>query len=368
MADNLSARADDRPAPHPAVAGAAVLGTRGRAPSQLNRVVDAVRRSPIPAPIIYGLVWLAFVATEIAAKAADGTVGDLRLIHVVLPTFAMLAFPAFHFFTDQAARALDTARPLLRLSDDEIGAFRRDLTVLPAGPTMVAAAASLAGLVFLTLIQPPDTFEILGTMTSPLVSAVELTWQLLLWSGVGPVALLIARQMTIVADLTTHHTQIDLFALGPMYAHSRLTAAHAIFTAAVVGVASLALARLAGTVQWGLFAGAALLLAGAAFVVPLWGAHRLIVARKAEHEALIGRSIDRLVHDIETSADRSELATMDAPKTALEALVLARDQVRSVSAWPWRPETLRGVVSALFLPLLIWAATRILGTVILPPV
>ena len=363
----MSARADDRPAPHPAMAGDAVLGARGRAPSHLNRVVDAVRRSSVPAPIIYGLVWLAFVAVEIAAKAADCTVGDLRLIHVVLPTFAMAAFPAFHFFTDQAARALETARPLLRLSGEEIEAFRRDLTVLPAGPTMVAAAASLGGLVLLFLIQPPDSFEVLGTMTSPLVSAVELTWQVLLWSGVGPVAFLIARQMMIVANLTTHHTRIDLFALGPIYAHSRLTAAHAIFTAAVVVVASLALSRLAGTVQWALIAGFALLLAGAAFVVPLWGAHRLIVARKAQHEALIGRSMERLVHDLETSADRSELAAMDAPKTALEALVLARGQVRSLSAWPWRPETLRGVVSALLLPLLIWAATRILEAVILPP-
>lgn len=349
------------------MARAAVLGTRGRAPSYLNRVIDAVRRSSVPAPVIYGLVWVTFVATELAAKAADGTISDLRLIHVVLPTFAIAAFPAVHFFTDQAARALETARPLLRLSDEETDAFRLDLTVLRAGPASVAAAVGLASFVLLTLIQPADTFEVLGTMTSPLVSAVELTWQVLLWSGVGPVAYLIARQMMIVANLTTHHTRIDLFALGPIYAYSRLTAAHAIFTAAVVVVGSVALSRLAGTVQWGAFAGAALLLAGAAFVVPLWGAHRLIVARKAQHEDRIGRSMVRLIDELETVAERSELAAMDAPKTALEGIVLARDQVRAISAWPWRPETIRGVVSALLLPLLIWGATRVLETFVFPP-
>src|SRR5688500_8505489 len=119
---------------------APVLGTRGRAPSHLNRVIDAVRRSSVPAPVIYGLVWVTFVAIELAAKAADGTISDLRLIHVVLPTFAIAAFPAVHFFTDEAARALKTARPLLRLSDEETDAFRLELTVLRAGPASVAAA------------------------------------------------------------------------------------------------------------------------------------------------------------------------------------------------------------------------------------
>ena len=53
---------------------------------------------------------------------------------------------------------------------------------------------------------------------------------------------------------------------------------------------------------------------------------------------------------------------MEDLKTALDGLVLAREQISAISAWPWRPETLRGVVSALLAPLAIRLATRLLET------
>ena len=328
------------------------------APSHLNGVVDAIRRSSVPAPLIYAAIWILFVGIEMAVKVADGTIGDVRIIHVMLPTYAMLVLPSVHFFADDAARALTAARPLLTLSDAEVEAYRRALTVLPAGRTAIAAVAGLVALAVLTLIQPRDTFAVLGTMTSPLASAVEWTWQVLLWAGVGMTVFLIARQMAIVVRLTTRHTRIDLFALGPIYAYSRLTAAHAIFTAGVVVVASLALSRLAGTLQWNFLSAAALLMAGAAFVLPLWGAYRLIASEKRRQEDRLGRTIQRLMDQLRDRAEQSELNGVGDFKTALEGIVVSREQVRAISGWPWRPETLGGVLSALLAPLLIWLITR----------
>lgn len=351
-------------------AGAAASATiaaepRPYAPSHVDWVVERVARSPIPAPVAYAILALTFVAIEISVKLADGTFPQgYRLIHVLLPVYAMAAFAAAHGFGTIAADALSSARPLLTLSDSEVAAYRYRLTTLPARHAILAALTGLLALAFLTAIQPADTFAALGTMTSQLTSAVEWTWQVLLWSGVGATAYLIVRQMGLVWELTTRHTRIDLFALGPIYAYSRLTAIHAVFTAAVVVAGSLALSRLAGTLQWTLFAGAALVLAGAAFVVPLWGAYRLIRREKRRRENRLGRAVERLVALVEERAESAEISRIDELKSSLEGVVLARDQVRAISAWPWRPETLGGVISALVAPLAIWLITRLLEALV----
>lgn len=333
--------------------------------SPIDRLLDLVRRSSLPAPVIYGLIALAFLAVEVIVKLLDGTFPDgFRLIHVLLPTYAMAVLPAADSFQRIGARSVSTARPLLALNDEDVRGYRRRMLMMPAASATGAGIAGVVALTVLTMLQPPDTYAVLGTMTSPLTAAVEWLWLVLVWFGVGTTTFLIVRQMALVWELTTRHTRIELFSLGPIYAFSRLTAAHALFTAVAVVVASLALSGLAGTLQWAAFAGAALLLAGTAFVVPLWGARRLIAHEKRRREDDLGRTIDAVVSQLRDHADRAELAGVEDLQAALEGLILAREQIRAVSAWPWRPETLRGVVSALLAPLAIWLVTELLETVL----
>ena len=333
--------------------------------SPIDRLLDLVRRSSLPAPVIYALIALAFLAVEVIVKVLDGTFPDgFRLIHVLLPIYAMAVLPAADSFQRIGARSVSTARPLLALNDEDVRGYRRRMLTMPAASATGAGIAGVVALTVLTILQPPDTYAVLGTMTSPLTAAVEWLWLVLVWFGVGTTTFLIVRQMAFVWQLTTRHTRIELFSLGPIYAFSRLTAAHALFTAAAVVVASLALSRLAGTLQWAAFAGAALLLAGTAFVVPLWGARRLIAHEKRRGEDGLGRTIDAVVSQLRDRIDRAELAGIEDLNTALEGLILAREQIRAVSAWPWRPETLRGVVSALLAPLAIWFVTQLLETVL----
>jgi hypothetical protein len=349
-------------APTDAVAerdGPAPASAHPYGPSHVDRLIDAVRRLPWPAPVTYLLVAGAFLAVEIVAKMLDGTfpVG-FRLIHVILPIFAMSVLPAVHLFTHQAAKAIDSARPLLTLSETDTQRVRYELTTLPAGVTVLASLGGLLSLALLTVVQPADTFAVLGVMTSPATAAVEWTFQALTWSGVGVTAYAIVRQMRLVYAVTTRHTRISLFALGPIYAFSRLTATHAVFTTTVVALSSLALSRLAATPQWVVFGGGPLLLAAATFVVPLWGAHRLIAEEKERSEARIGATLERLAGDYQARVDRSELDGIDALKGAIEGTIIIRGQIRAVSTWPWQPATLSGVVSVLLAPLVIWLITR----------
>jgi hypothetical protein len=40
--------------------------------------------------------------------------------------------------------------------------------------------------------------------------------------------------------------------------------------------------------------------------------------------------------------------------------------LEAVSTWPWQPETLRGILVAVLLPLLVWLLQRVLSRVFIP--
>jgi hypothetical protein len=342
------------------------LDPRPYAPSYVNRLISIAHRSRLPAPVVYASLMVAALIVEVLAKVADGTFPNgLRVIHLALPVFAVAWLPAVDGFGQLASRALTTARPLLVLDDESVEEWRYRATTLPRVPALISAALGLAALVVLTLSQPADTFQVLGVMTSTPTSAVEWSLQFLVWTGVGPTALMILRQMSLVGNLTARHTRIDLFALGPIYAYSRVTAAHAIFTVAIVVVATLALSSIAATIQWIVVAGGALLVAASAFVVPLWGVHRLIQREKQRRDDQLTKVANSFMADLEARIARNELSELDDVKAGLDGTLLIRDQVRSTSAWPWRTDTAGAVVSVLLAPILVYLISWVLGTYVL---
>jgi hypothetical protein len=330
-------------------------------PSLVNLIVERVRRSTLPAWAIYGALAAFLLGLELAVKWLDGTFpSQFQLIHVMLPVYAMVILPVFHYMDDVAARALAETRPLLAVDDTAYRTLHYRLTTLPAGRTLIAGACGLLTLLFLMVVRPDDTDARLAIMTSPLATVVEWGLQFLVWTGVGIVAYHIIHQMLIVNEVYTRDTHISLFTLGPLYAFSRLTAANALFTVAVVAVASLALSSLAGTLQWALVGGQALLLAAATFVAPLWGAHRLLAQEKSRQQDALNQRIEKSIASLQERVDSSDLAGVGDLKTALDGLIVSKKELDSISTWPWQPETLRGVATGLLLPVVIWLITKLL--------
>jgi hypothetical protein len=52
--------------------------------------------------------------------------------------------------------------------------------------------------------------------------------------------------------------------------------------------------------------------------------------------------------------DSGKIVGMDELNKALSSLDLERSHLSRVPTWPWQPETLRGLVAAVALPIVIW--------------
>jgi len=168
------------------------------------------------------------------------------------------------------------------------------------------------------------------------------------------------RQLRLVIWLYAERARVDLHNLAPLRSFSTLTAHTAIGMLLVLSGAVLITPE--GLVSFWLVA--ALLFAGLAvltFVLPLTGLNRQLVRAKARELAEIARRWEAVMAELYRLIDRGDLAVADRLNGTLAALERGRTALERIPTWPWRPETLRGMVGALVLPIMIFIVQRVLG-------
>jgi hypothetical protein len=183
------------------------------------------------------------------------------------------------------------------------------------------------------------------------------------------------RQLRIVSRLHRSAATIDLFHPFALHAMSRLTARSALMFVALAILIDLPYPNTTEQI-WietlVLFGAPMLILAASAFFLPLRGLHDRLVEEKhllltataSSLESTIA-ALHRLTHAEaanQTDVDASRVAQtrIDALSKAQAALVQERDVILHLSTWPWDPGTLRAVVSAIALPIVLFLITRAL--------
>lgn len=101
------------------------------------------------------------------------------------------------------------------------------------------------------------------------------------------------------------------------------------------------------------------------FIWPQLGMHRLQVA---EQERLLDeayRRLERTINELHQQLDDGELARMEELNFAIASLEMEVNALKKIRTWPWEPETLQLLITALALPLGLWIIQlifeRILG-------
>jgi hypothetical protein len=253
-------------------------------------------------------------------------------------------------------QALERFRPTSGFDDEAYARAARSLTMRPPRLTLIMTVAfGLVGLVIETTREGAEA----RALAFPVAYYFDLVLGFLGYMMAGPWVVGVVRLLSNVARLHRDAPHVDLLNPEPVRALSSATA--------VVGVSLIAITTLSFATDpetHGTLTGLSLsiLLVGlgfASFVTPLWGMHRRLLAERARMLSEVGRRIQstmlRLYDHVDE--DRSGVAEL---RDRMSALVAARDLVAHQSTWPWRPETLRWLLSALVVPIVLWAVTRFL--------
>jgi hypothetical protein len=326
-------------------------------PSWMDRLTARVDRLPLPAPLGYALAGLAAILLFVLNDlwSGQGTLDAVHSFHLVLAVEIVYVVALVHLLDREAGRALDGMNALLTCDRAGYDVLHYQLTTIPARPTLwISAAGALVGLAAIVIerVATPRAFAML-IVPGPGRLLVE-AWLVLTWFVFGGLFFHTYHQLRLISRIYTTRTRIDLDQYRPLFNFSRVSALTAIgllvlpyaWYATVPGLIQEPI----GIVFGALFPAFAVI----AFVAPLAGVHRLLVDAKEHALAENAQGLKSLREELYRRSAARQLDLASELHDLLAALRSEREALERTSTWPWQSETVRTVVAAVILPLVLW--------------
>jgi hypothetical protein len=253
--------------------------------------------------------------------------------------------------------------------------LRYRLTTLSSRPTLWASVAgAILGVGLPTLFMRPSgsttyslpgLFASFGLSPSPFAIAAFMSQFAFTQAVAGALVYHTVHQLREINRIYLTHTRLNIYRLQPPYAFSIPAASTSggliIYNYAWFATAPELLSQPVSLALGGFFAA----IAAVTFAWPLLGIHRRLVAEKQRCLAENSSRFEAAVGELHQRVDRRAIARMDDLNKTLGSLEIEQAALNHIPAWPWEPGTLRSVMAALALPIIIWLVQFVLQRVLL---
>jgi hypothetical protein len=273
----------------------------------------------------------------------------------------------FRYLNERAESALSNLRDALDAEGGVLDRLQYELTTLPAGRTVLASLLILA--VVLLTEYAGETYRLESLDGFPTSAALLRGLYLAIWWIFGALLYHTVHQLRLINRIYTRFTRINLFQMKPLYAFSNLTA----FTAGSLTVLPYGfLAANQISFQGELDPAAILLILGIqaiavlTFLWPQLGIHQLQAAEKGRLMDEANRRLEATIQELHRRVDGGEHEKVGELNTTLAALQTELAALKGIPTWPWQPETVRWLITALVLPLGLWLIQSVLQRVLSP--
>lgn len=353
-----------------AVASVAVGSDRWRA-SWIDRLHAGVERLPGPIWLPYLAAWIVLAASETFAKWATGAypVGTVFPFHLVAMGTAVYGLGFVHVLDVAAGRALDTLRPSLDLSDAEVSDVRHRLTTMPErGVALAMSAGAAYGALQLSPLVAPGLagFRLAGS--GPLLYLELFAMGFVLWGVVATFLYHAVRQLHIIDALYCRHAVVDLFDARPLTSFSAYSAIMSIGIVLKGYLWVAAYPREAGPTAYGLQVMIVMLLfivSGYTFFRPIWSGHRHLADVKRDRLAACHDALDAAGRELRAAVSAVDYPTIAPIQQAVAGVTAELTRVEKASTWPWQGDAVSRVLTAVLLPLVVWAVQQVVSAALL---
>jgi hypothetical protein len=336
-------------------------------PSWIDRLTAWVNRLPGPSWLYYVGVWASLFLLQTAILWGEGAypIGTIPPSYGFMAGMISLFLGLFQYLDDGAGAALSILRPALEASESEYSELHYQLTTLPVRPTLLASLISVVATALITgFLGEPSSFTALAD------SPVSLTFMYCLAMGIwwlfGAFVYHTIHQLRVINRIYTTYTRINLFQMSPLYAFSGTTALTAISLTLTIYIwYALNPETLSDPFSLGV-AFLVTALALAVFIWPLLGVHRLLVTEKTRLLDETALHFEATIAELHQRLNDGNLEKMDEMNKAIASLEIEQRAIGRIPTWPWQPETVRWLVTALVLPLVLWIIQYILQLVLSP--
>jgi len=342
--------------------GDATQAAAAYAAGPVSRLVAWGERQPLLGWWFYLGLGLATYAWGVGVEWAAGTrpLGSMDVDLAIAAPYGPFGLALWTLGLRIAKRALVVFWPATGWPESDRPAWNERMSFERRGPELLALALGALGGIAALLSTPAG---VLGPESSRgVVYAAYLPVFVFGYATTTAGALTAVRWLRLTARIHREAMAVDVFDREPIYAFSRLTVMAGLgYSVAAYYSLTVNGAFQVGNAASALFIGGTMLFAVLVFTVPMWGIHERL---NREKEALI-RDVERrtnaLVTELYARVDAGEFESTGVITSALSGTQALRERIDRLSTWPWPPQVLRGFVSALVLPLVIFILTRYLG-------
>jgi hypothetical protein len=336
------------------------VGRRPYSPSFIHAFYAWLDRWPIPAWLSLGLlIPLVGIAQHLVAWRKGALAPGQFNFDLGTAGYWLGIFLIGIYVLKGAPKALDEYRPLLKVTEEEYARLHYRFVTIPNGPGTLLFLIGLA------------SGALSGFSDMAVAPAVDYAFPQLrigIWmlgsAGTFLFGYQVIRQLRQIGAFYAMTERIDLFNLRPLYGFSRYTAALGIMFFTSMALSTLDPTAYKSQVVF-LFSAAIVPIILLMFYLPLSGVHRHLVSEK---ERLVQEANSRIA----TILDRIHLAAFDQQayediggmRTVFSTLREEKETIQGLSTWPWRPGTLTGLLSALFLPIVVALARDLISKIL----
>jgi hypothetical protein len=330
------------------------IQTRPYAPSFIDGFMGFVKRVPFSYWLTYLLL---FILENLMVYALAWIFGWLPAFTVlpILFSFPLWLWGPLALMTHLnrvALEALTSFSPLLDADEESLERLKVEFTVMPARNVILSGV--LWSIIYLILIFPGfrGSFADYGIGTA--FSRVIIIEGLISFAFGSAIFYHSFRQLRLVNRTVRMVRQFDLFRLNPVYSFSRVTSQIGVAWMVLLSLTLLLFPIKLASVPLLAVLATQVVLAVAAFVLPLLFVNRRLVLEKrrllAEHNLRVAANLERLHRCL----DEKKMDEMAQLNNAMQGLNVERNILTSIPTWPWRTNTLTTFLSALGLPMIVF--------------
>jgi hypothetical protein len=335
--------------------------TKPYAPSFLDRFMSFVERLPIP----YWLTYLALFLVQTTIAHILAWIDGWLLVYTVNPL--LLLFPLWQwaplaimaYLDSVSLQALSVFSPLLDVEEIELKRLKYEFSTMPSRG-VILSGVTWAIVYAISTYVAWDTFYISYGL-GPFFSAILVLEGLIAYLTGSAIYYYSLRQLGLVNHTVKMVRQFNLYQLDPVYAFSRVTSLIGVSWMIMLSLTLLLFPiRLVGGLTLAVLI-LQVVLAVAAFLLPLWFVHRRLKSEKLRLLAESNRQVESTSARLHRCLDENKLGPVTQLKDAMLGLNVERDILNAIPTWPWHPSTLAGFLSVTILPVVLFAIQLVIG-------
>ena len=280
-------------------------------------------------------------------------------LNLIFPLWFWAPLAIMTYLNSISLAAISSFKPLLEGSDEEIQQLKDKFSTMPSRPLLVSSIIWFLVYVALNYLARQTFFSEYGL--GPLAILYTLIMGLPTFVIGSSIYYHSLRQLRLIHQTVRRVKKFNLFNLEPVYAFSQVTAKTGI---AWIILLSLTLVffplQLATMLTLSMYT-VQVVLALAAFVLPVWIVHQRLEEEKRQLVAELNQRVELTLKKLHHCLDENKLDEVEQINELINGFNAEREILNKIPTWPWRPGVFTGFISAIVLPIVLFLVQYFIG-------